>query len=156
MRACLRDGVGEGDVEVLVPMGVLGVGDDARAGDAGAGEADGDVGVGGDDLVVLLEAAAAAVGAALEGLLEGLEGGEEAAEALDEEVHVGEAPGFDDLEVEVAVEVDHLIAVNIIANAAAAWGFFAHFRWDRRIAGLGRGGEWWLRGVSAVADAGKF
>lgn len=53
--------VGEGDGESLVPMGVLGVGDDAGAGDSGGGDGDGDVGVAGDDLLVRVVRAAGGV-----------------------------------------------------------------------------------------------
>ncbi|GER39961.1 receptor expression-enhancing protein 3 [Striga asiatica] len=87
---------------MLVPNGVLGIGNDAGAGDAGAGEADGDVGVAGDDVVVVF-AAALGRGAGL------VAGGEQAAEALREDVHVGEAAGLDDLQVKVAVEVNHFL-----------------------------------------------
>lgn len=41
------------------------------------------------------------------GDIDGVAGGEAAAEALGEHIHVGEAAGFVDCEVEVAVQVDH-------------------------------------------------
>lgn len=86
--------------EPLLPGRILGVGDDVRAGHGGAGEADGDVRVAGDDLPAVV-VAALAVAAAGEGLAAG---GEDAAEALRDHVHVGQAPSLQNLELEVAVE----------------------------------------------------
>lgn len=91
--------MGGGDLEVLVPEGVLGVGDDGGADEGGAGEDDGNVGVAGDDFFV---GAVGVVGGDAGGA--GGAGGETDAEALGEDVHVGEAAGLDDAEVEVAVE----------------------------------------------------
>lgn len=99
--------VGEGDLEVLVPLGVLGAGDDAGAGNGGAGEGDGDVGVAGDDLRVLA-LVVGAIGAGAGGEGGGPAGGEAATEVLGEQVHVGEATGLQDPEVEVAMEEDGL------------------------------------------------
>lgn len=92
--------MGGGDVEVLVPEGVLGVGDDGGADEGGAGEDDGNVGVAGDDFFFV--GAVWVVGGGAGGA--GGAGGETTAEALGEDVHVGEAAGLDDAEVEVAVE----------------------------------------------------
>lgn len=90
--------MGQGDNEVLVPDRVLGVGDDAGAGDGGAGDGDGDVGVAGDGVVV---AVAGGGGGGGDGALAGREA---AAEVVGDDVHVGEAASFVDLEVEVAME----------------------------------------------------
>lgn len=104
----VRGGVGEGDEEALVPEGVLRVGDDAGAGDGGAGDRDGHVGVAGDDL----RPVAAGVGVRFVFfVVVGLGGGAAAdgaadAQALREEVHVGEVAGLVDLELEVAMEED--------------------------------------------------
>lgn len=107
-------GVGEGDEELLVPLRVLVVGDDDGSGDGGAGEGYGDVGVAGD---ALLEGGGPVVGfvgfgggggpggGGFVGDGEGeAAGGKAAAEALGEEVQVGEGAGLDDVEVQVAVE----------------------------------------------------
>lgn len=114
-------GMRERHPEPLVPCRILGVGDDGRAGHGGAGEADGDVRVTGDDLPAVVVAVALALavaagsggdggpggggggvgGLAVEGLAAG---GEDAAEALRDHVHVGQAPGLQNLEFEVAVE----------------------------------------------------
>lgn len=52
----VRGGVGEGDGEVLLPLGTQRVGDDAGAGDGGGGDGDGDVGVAGDRVVMVVAA----------------------------------------------------------------------------------------------------
>lgn len=78
------DGVGEGDVEVVVPLRVLGVGDDVGAGDGGLRDDDCDVRVAGDDaVVVLLDLLVSGGGAA------SVAGSEAAAETLSSDVHVG-------------------------------------------------------------------
>lgn len=46
--------MGNCDGEVLIPVGVLGIGDDTGAGDCGTREADGDIGVTSDDLPVVV------------------------------------------------------------------------------------------------------
>ena len=100
-------------MEALVPLRVLRVGDDARAGECGRGNGDGDVGVAGDDLPVVVQlpvvaaaglAAAAGVDFAVGG---GSAGGEAAAEALGEEVHVGERARLEDVELQISVQVDN-------------------------------------------------
>lgn len=93
----------DGDEEMLIPDGILRVGDDAGADDGGSSKADGDVGVAGDDLVVVLLLGAGGAGDG------GAAGGEAATEALGEHVHVGEASCFDDSKVEISVEVEPLI-----------------------------------------------
>lgn len=93
----------DGYEEMLIPDRILRVGDDAGADDGGSSEADGDVGVAGDDLGVVLLLGAGGGGDG------GAAGGEAAAEALGEHVHVGEASCFDDSKVEISVEVDRLI-----------------------------------------------
>lgn len=88
---------------MLIPDGILRVGDDASADNGGSGEADGDVGVAGDDLVVVLLLRAGGGGDG------GAAGGEAAAEALGEHVHVWQASCGDDSKVEISVEVERLI-----------------------------------------------
>lgn len=97
------DGVGDLDAEALLPPGVLGVGDDPRLRDGGAGEADGDVGVAGDDLLGPDAAAPARVVAGAGGAA-GAVAGEEAAHPLRHDVHVGEALGLGYPDVKVAVQ----------------------------------------------------
>lgn len=103
LKLNLWDWVRDGDEEMLIPDGILRVGDDAGADDGGSSEADGDVGVAGDDLVVVLLLWAGGGGDGVAA------GGEAAAEALGEHVHVGEASCFDDSKVEISVEVERLI-----------------------------------------------
>lgn len=77
---------------MFVPVGVLGVGDDASAGDGGLGDDDGDVRVAGDDLGAVAEAAVGGVfvggrevaggGFGLVGGGAGVAAGEEEAEAF--------------------------------------------------------------------------
>lgn len=98
------DGVGDLDAEALLPPGVLGVGDDPRLRDGGAGEADGDVGVAGDDLLGPDADAAPARVVAGAGGAAGAVAGEEAAHPLRHDVHVGEALGLGYPDVEVAVQ----------------------------------------------------
>ena len=78
--------MGEGDRKVLFPDGVLGVGNDPRASDGGSGEADGDVRVAGDDIVVRV------VRRATRKRLSASR--EEAAETLGDHIHVGQTPRF--------------------------------------------------------------
>lgn len=88
----VNKGVGNGDLEVLLPLRVLGVGDDAGAGDGGLWDDDGHVRVAGDDAAVMLEIAVTGsgiVGGVLGGGGAGVADGEAAAEALGGEVHVG-------------------------------------------------------------------
>lgn len=93
--------------EMLVPPGILGVGDDTSAGDGGAGDGDLDVGVTGDDLAVVVVLLLLLLGVGDGTSRSGEEGAardEAAAEALGEDVHIGETTGLDDPELEVAVE----------------------------------------------------
>lgn len=103
----------DGDEEMLVPDWILRVGDDAGADDGGSSEGDGDVGVAGDDLVVVLRLGAGGRGDG------GAAGGEAAAEALGEHVHVGEESCFDDSKVEISMEVERLI-----------WAFADLYYWN--------------------------
>lgn len=111
---CKLDGggaVGQGDDEVLLPDGELGVGYDAGASHGGAGDHDGDVGVAGDDpmmgvspivgggLVFLLRAAP---------LERSPAGGEAPPQVLGEGVHVGQSAGLAYPQLEVAMEHDDL------------------------------------------------
>lgn len=111
--------MGEEELEVLFPLGFLGVGDDAGAGEGGAGEENFDVGIAGDGLGFGLEEERGtrllarpelffAIGAAGGGEGEAA-GAEAAAEALGEHVHVGEVAGLVDAEVQVAVQEDELL-----------------------------------------------
>lgn len=102
-----------GDVEVFFPFGVLGVFEDAGAGESGLRDDDGDVRVAGDDFAVAAgvrrwlwwwwEAVSGSavffVGCGGVGA-----GGEAEAEVVGEGVHVRELPSFDDCEIQVAVE----------------------------------------------------
>lgn len=104
------------DVEPLVPARVLRVANHARARHGGLRDRDSDVRVAGDDFSVVAAGGAAAVGGGCFGGVGGVEfdgiaGGDAAADALGEDVHVRQASGLDDFEVEVAVEVDVAIAV---------------------------------------------
>lgn len=120
--------MGDRNGEVLLPLGVLRVGDDSGAGDGGAGEADLDVGVAGDDLAVVAMLLVLHLGAG------GAAGGEAAAEALREHVHVGEGSGGLDPKVEISVEVYDAIS----GLAALCYGDIRH---SSRILGFGREGN---------------
>lgn len=96
-----------------VPLWVLRVLYDTRPGHGGLGDHNGDVGVAGDDLrAAVLGLVFSAVGFGVAGVggvgdCDSVTGGEATAEALGDKVHVGKPPGFDDMEVEVAVQVGH-------------------------------------------------
>lgn len=95
------------DLEVLVPARVLRIGDHAGARDGGAGEADGDVGIAGDDLAVAV-AGAVELPFSGDGGAASVERGEEPSDALREQVHVGERASLDDYQIEGPVEVHHV------------------------------------------------
>lgn len=83
----VEDGVGHGNVEVLIPLRVLGVRDDTRTRHGGLWDNHSDVRVAGDDsAVVLLQLLISGVGGATGGA--GVAAGEAAAEALRCKVHV--------------------------------------------------------------------
>lgn len=121
----LRNGMSQGDLELLLPNRILRIGDDPGPGYDGAAEADGDVGVSGDDLAVVVAVAAAVDG---EGF-PAVERGEEAAEALRDQIHVGQAPSFHDFQLQVAMEAYDFSTV-------ARHSFLSFVR------GGGRGGGW--------------
>lgn len=90
--------VGHGHEEVLLPDGVLAVGDDVGAGDGGVGgDLDGDVGVAGEGAVGGLAADGAGDARA-----------EEVADPLGEHVLVGQVLGLVHPDVEAAVQQHHL------------------------------------------------
>lgn len=95
------------NIKLLVPLGVLRVGEHARAGQSSLGNRHRNVRVAGDNIPVVvnlhLAAAAtprvvAAVSIAVVGAA-GVAGGETAAEVAGEEIHIGETPRLDDTEV---------------------------------------------------------
>lgn len=86
LKLDLRDWMSERDFEVLVPDRVLVVGDNASSSHSGAGEADRDVRVAGDDFVGAVAAELAC--AAGERVPAGIEGTETATEALGHQIHV--------------------------------------------------------------------
>lgn len=90
---------------MLVPRGALGVRDNAGSRHRGAGEADGDVRVAGDDLMVAVTWMAV-VPFSGHGSAAGVESGEDSPNTLREHVHVGKKPSFHDLHVEIAVKED--------------------------------------------------
>lgn len=109
----MRERVSYGDAEALVPFGVLGVFKDARAGECGLRDDDGDVRVAGDDFPVAAGVCRrwgwwweAVSGSAV--FFVGRDGagagGEAEAEVVREGVHVREVPSFHDCQIEVAVE----------------------------------------------------
>lgn len=102
--------VSERNREMLVPPWILSVGDDASASNGGAGDGDLNVGVTGDDLVVMVLLLLLGVedGTSRSGK-QGAAGGKAAAEALGEDVHIGETTGFDDPKLKVTVEEHRVI-----------------------------------------------
>jgi len=102
----LRGRVRERDLEVLVPGRVLRIRDHAGARDGGAGKADGDVGIAGDDLAVAV-AGAVELPFSGDGGTASVEGGEEPSNALGEQVHVGKKASLDDYQIEGPMEVDN-------------------------------------------------
>ena len=113
----VRDRVSERDREPLGPDRVLRVGDDSRARHAGSGEADRHVRVAGDDppVAVLVETLAA-IPVASERRVACLEGGEELPESLRDQIHIGQAASLDDLQVEVAVEVNLRLRIIVVRH----------------------------------------
>ena len=107
--------VSEGDVEVLIPLWVLVVAYHPGPGHDRPSNADRHVWVTGDHVLVVVAALAGPLIAAVSvmNLLSigagdagegGADGGDQAAKVLREQVHVGETPSLDYVEVEVAVE----------------------------------------------------
>lgn len=95
--------MGWGDLEVLILLRVLGVGDDAGGGDGGVNDRDNDVGVAGYDIRVLVVVVGwlARAGA---GGGRWVAGYEEVVEALRCHVHVRKVASLQHLEVEVTMK----------------------------------------------------
>lgn len=93
---------------MLVPDWVLRIGYDPGPSDSGTGEAHNDVRIAGDDPpVVLVVTVTVIIGGAR--LAADVECGDAAAEALGDQVHVRQASSFDDLQVEISVEVYYVV-----------------------------------------------
>lgn len=104
-----RDRVRQRDPEMLVPHGVLAVGDDARASHRGPAETDGDVRVAGNDLPVMRTRPLR--GLWREGGGESLEGGEDSAETLRQQIHIRQTPSLYDFQIEVAMKAHHRLGI---------------------------------------------
>lgn len=86
------------DVEVFVPLRILGVGEDACTGDGGLGDGDGDVRVTGDNLAVVAEFKVFGGG----GSTAGFEG-DATGEAAGDQVHVWQTTSLDYTQFQVSV-----------------------------------------------------
>lgn len=106
----------ERDEEVLVPLRVLGIGDHAGPGDSGLRDDNGDVRIASDDLAMVLGLPVGFGGVVFvvgggggETTRVRSAGSEAAAKALGSQVHVGKAASGENGQIEVAVQVDHLL-----------------------------------------------
>lgn len=130
-----------GDLKLLLPNRILGIGDDAGAGDDGAGEADGDVRIAGDDLAGVV---ALTVGVGGEGL-SAVECSEETAEALRNQIHIRQTPSFFDFQLQLSVEAYNVVFDTVVRH------FFCRGEllfWFARGGGVAVGG---CGGVAAAA-----
>lgn len=103
----------ERNLKVLVPVGVLGVGDHAGASNGGAGDGHGDIGITSNDRAMAMARAGIRVSVSVSGDFAtaflgqkkiGARSDKASTEALGEVVHVGKVTGFDDPEMEIAME----------------------------------------------------
>lgn len=117
----------QGDMKPFVPFGVLGVGEHARAGKSGLGNRDRDIRVAGNDLPVVVElplpAAAPTATVALLSVVgsgpAGIAGSETAAQALGDEVHVGKTTRLEDMQLQISMQVHHLLILH--GSAIRVW-----------------------------------
>ena len=91
-------------IELLVPLRVRGVLNDASACHGGLGDRNGDVWITGDDLAVVVTTSVGFGGGVT--WIDSVTGGEATAEMLRHEVHVRQVYGLDDFQIQVTVEVN--------------------------------------------------